>query len=558
MGKKLCVPIDRPSSDGVDIVQLWFYRFQQAQSGAKGVLKHQTRLWFSIQDLCYMPRIQKRFAMYDRSRHSDLLAAALQTDEELPVRLPSHGYRTEWKSRGSWTKSELWLELSYMPAFRLFQTTEECAEVGSMLEPEINAGMDNIEALPQHVFLVMSYSLSSDISCRLSPKVQEAEEAIAKGELDPNVVYWETRLQRIKRQLLWHPADVISVQGIQSIGYSDRCSETHGEWFSSDQEPVMNHLVHLYRELAMKNYGVAFSPAMRLPGSSTVCLGNAVFWKRNRWQLKNFWTVPNCAVCIELASRVQCPDLVVCCSKSPGVYAIEWGEQLEKEVLLHELAPLQSQLLEKAATQDARPVWCGDFGLSAKDVLEGLGEAAAFSPSGFKASEAGRNIWQSSCKQLLGRHPGTSATRFAERASSDLIMHDGSLQPLAVLTGLPRICEGQLNCVQLLGSGYPSDHLLQIAVFTELPSQKAQDENGDKEDTRCFEAADTCQSQDHHKSQCDAVDSTGATGTTATLAGSTGSAPHQETQNQGVDQSRVWRKARVGRKQWRSFHPDQH
>ena len=51
------------------------------------------------------------------------------------------------------------------------------------------------------------------------------------------------------------------VQGIQSIGYSDRCSETHGEWFSlhlravfrkngqlgpaadghpgSDQEPVM-------------------------------------------------------------------------------------------------------------------------------------------------------------------------------------------------------------------------------------------------------------------------------------------------------------------------------
>lgn len=537
----------------------------QAQSGSKGVLKHQTRLWFSIEEICYMPRIQKRFAAYDRSRHSDLLAAALQTDEELPVRLPSHGYRREWKSCGSWTKTELWLELSYMPAFRLFQTTEECEEVRSMLKPEINVGMDNIEALPPHVFLVMSYSLSSDISCRLSPKVQEAEEAIAKGELDPNVVYWETRMQRIKRQLLWHPADVICVQGIQSIGYSDRCSETHGEWFSSDQEPVMNHLVHLYRELAMKNYGVAFSPAMRLPGSSTVCLGNAVFWKRSRWQLKNFWTVPNCAVCIELASRVHCPDLVICCSKSPGVYAIEWGEQLEKEVILHELAPLQSQLLEKAASQDARPVWCGDFGLSAKDVLEGLGEAnAAISPSGFKASEAGRNIWQSACFQLLGRHPGTSASRFAEGASSDLIMHDGSLRPLAVLTGLPRSCEGQLKCVKLLGSGYPSDHLLQVAVFAELPSQKTEDEHRDKEDSRCFEEADPCQSQDHDKSQCDAVDSTGTTGTTATLAGatgstgSTGSAPHQEPRNQGVDQSRVWRKARVGRKQWRSFHPDRH
>ncbi|CAE7274100.1 PPP2R4 [Symbiodinium microadriaticum] len=537
----------------------------QAQSGSKGVLKHQTRLWFSIEEICYMPRIQKRFAAYDRSRHSDLLAAALQTDEELPVGLPSHGYRREWKSCGSWTKTELWLELSYMPAFRLFQTTEECEEVRSMLKPEINVGMDNIEALPPHVFLVMSYSLSSDISCRLSPKVQEAEEAIAKGELDPNVVYWETRMQRIKRQLLWHPADVICVQGIQSIGYSDRCSETHGEWFSSDQEPVMNHLVHLYRELAMKNYGVAFSPAMRLPGSSTVCLGNAVFWKRSRWQLKNFWTVPNCAVCIELASRVHCSDLVICCSKSPGVYAIEWGEQLEKEVILHELAPLQSQLLEKAASQDARPVWCGDFGLSAKDVLEGLGEAnAAISPSGFKASEAGRNIWQSACFQLLGRHPGTSASRFAEGASSDLIMHDGSLRPLAVLTGLPRSCEGQLKCVKLLGSGYPSDHLLQVAVFAELPSQKTEDENRDKEDSRCFEEADPCQSQDHDKSQCDAVDSTGTTGTTATLAGatgstgSTGSAPHQEPRNQGVDQSRVWRKARVGRKQWRSFHPDRH
>ncbi|CAE7564818.1 PPP2R4 [Symbiodinium sp. CCMP2456] len=537
----------------------------QAQSGAKGVLKHQTRLWFSIEEICYMPRIQKRFAAYDRSRHSDLLAAALQTDEDLPVRLPSHGYRKEWKSRGSWTKSELWLELSYMPAFRLFQTTEECAEVRSLLKPEINGGMDNIEVLPPHVFLVMSYSLSSDISCRLSPKVQEAEEAIAKGELDPNVVYWETRMQRIKRQLLWHPADVICVQGIQSIGYSDRCSETHGEWFSSDQEPVMNHLVHLYRELAMKNYGVAFSPAMRLPGSSTVCLGNAVFWKRSRWQLKSFWTVPNCAVCTELVSRAHCPDLVVCCSKSPGVYAIEWGEQLEKEVILHELAPLQSQLLEKAASQDARPVWCGDFGLSAKDVLEGLGEAdAAISPFGFMASKAGPKIWQSSCFQLLGRHPGTSASRFAEGASSDLIMHDGSLRPLAVLTGLPRICEGQLKCVQQLGSGYPSDHLLQVAVFAELLPQKTEDENRDKEDSRCFERADPCQSQDHDKSQCDAVDSTGTTGTTATLAGatgstgSTGSAPHQEPQNKGVDESRVWRKARVGRKQWRSFHPDQH
>ncbi|CAE7668864.1 ppp2r4B, partial [Symbiodinium pilosum] len=223
-----------------------------------------------------------------------------------------------------------------------------------MVNPEINAGMDNIEALPPHVFLVLSYSVSSDISCRQSPKVQEAEKAIGNGELDPNVVYWETRQQKIKRQLLWHPADIICVQGIQSIGYSDRCSETHGEWFSCDEEPVMNHLVHLYRDLAMKNYGVAFSPTIKLPGSTTVCLGNAVFWKRSRWQLKKFWAMPNCAVCTELTSRTKCPGLVVCCSKSPGVYAIEWGEQLGKEVLLNESWPKDG------------PIWCGDFGLSAK------------------------------------------------------------------------------------------------------------------------------------------------------------------------------------------------
>ena len=113
MGKKLCVPIDRPSSDGVDIVQLWFYRFQQAQSGAKGAecLRCSHSIWFAeagdrqivkrratphtrfsstrlacgfrfrtrcifgscttwahassdqTEELCYMPRIQKRFAM---------------------------------------------------------------------------------------------------------------------------------------------------------------------------------------------------------------------------------------------------------------------------------------------------------------------------------------------------------------------------------------------------------------------------------------------------------------------------------------------------------------
>ena len=108
---------------------------------------------------------------------------------------------------------------------------------------------------------------------------------------------------------------------------------------------------------------------------------------------------------LRLTSRMQCPDLVVCCSKSPGVYAVEWGqrptkkpfpkpvdpwrsratgEQLDKEVLLNEpaskragrcllmlefamikpealglclsrLAPLQCQLLQQAAEQDARP-----------------------------------------------------------------------------------------------------------------------------------------------------------------------------------------------------------
>lgn len=53
-----------------------------------------------------------------------------------------------------------------------------------------------------------------------------------------------------ERQLQLYGADVICVQGLQSIGFSERCSETQVAWFSCEDEPTSNHLVHLYRELA--------------------------------------------------------------------------------------------------------------------------------------------------------------------------------------------------------------------------------------------------------------------------------------------------------------------
>eukprot|EP00913_Durusdinium_trenchii_P012729 g11955.t1 len=282
---------------------------------------------------------------------------------------------------GVWAREKLWLEFTYWPLFRLFEG-KRCPEIECLLEIKVKNDMIKSEALPSNSFLVVSYSMSSDLSHSDLPKAECLTEAVASSALDPSALQWEVRLPKIKRQLLCHTADIICVQNLQSIGFHERCSETNLRWFSCDDEPSVNHLVYLYRELARKNYGVAFAPSLRLPGAGVICFGHAVFWKRNRWQLERQWAVGNTAICVELSSKLESPNLLVCCSRGEAVYAEEWGHKQPLEAFMAELKPVETELLEHSGPK-LRPLWCGDFGPYAEAVVRHLGhdvkESIAFS-----------------------------------------------------------------------------------------------------------------------------------------------------------------------------------
>eukprot|EP00913_Durusdinium_trenchii_P012732 g11955.t4 len=68
--------------------------------------------------------------------------------------------------------------------------------------------------------------------------------------------------------------------------------------------------------------------------------------------------------------------------------------------------------------------------------------------------------------QLFPDAPSPEA--FTAGKATDLILHDGTLQPLAVLGGL----RNEASTLDLLQSGYPSDHLLQMAAFTDLEAPR--------------------------------------------------------------------------------------
>lgn len=378
-------------------------------------------------------------------------------------------------AKGMCAQRMLWLELPYTPIFRYFQTARRCKEVQVLLEPKIDTRL-KVEALSPKSFLVMSYSVSSDLSYCGSPKADELIEATARGDLDPNALFWETRLQKIKRQLLWHAADIICVQGIHSVGERARCSETNTRWFSSYSynDPTVNHLASLYRELAKKNYGVVFMPTLKQPGSAQIHCGNAVFWKRTRWQMERYWDAGKGALCVELTSKLQGPDVLVCCSRAGNVYAEEWGKNFSNEELITQLIPAQRALLHHCGKRSLRPIWCADFGMDSDAALAELAKDQHLQKVTHSGDEASKQTWFSSTKSVLGYDPWTSSARFTAGQATDLILHDEGLHPIAVLNGLPMECHGESTFLELLQSGYPSDHLIQMAAFmdsSQLPSQ---------------------------------------------------------------------------------------
>jgi len=349
--------------------------------------------------------------------------------------------------RGAWNASSN-IELTYAPDFRFIETVGHAPEVQPLLVPEIDAYAP-VQSLSGSAFSVVSYCLSSDLSHGQSPKGCNAIEQFVAAGLDPELLNWDVRQVKISRQLLQHGPDFICVQCLQSIGMDERCSEVDCDWFHQDAEPESNHLVHLFRQLSKSNYGAMFVPTLPVPGSKILCFGNAIFWRRSRWQMEQQWKVPYAALCAEFKSKADGPKVLVCCSKTAASYAQDWGDKLGQEELVDPLRLVQLAIKEAAALSGAQPVWCGDFGCDPAVLLPGLLLPEA------KEGE----MWSSACLSVLGESPWTSVVT---DAAVDLVLHDHGLKALAVLGG-PRV---PTSLVEWFKSGYPSEHLLQLAVFS--------------------------------------------------------------------------------------------
>eukprot|EP00927_Polykrikos_kofoidii_P064529 TRINITY_DN5981_c0_g1_i3.p1 TRINITY_DN5981_c0_g1~~TRINITY_DN5981_c0_g1_i3.p1 ORF type:complete len:1277 (+),score=236.88 TRINITY_DN5981_c0_g1_i3:82-3831(+) len=526
---------------------------------------------FTVSNLRAIPRLAQLLDRYPQDAAACLLAAALQGQEGLPVRLSSN--RGSGAPRGAWAAPSPRIELTYVPNLRFIESIRDGPEVKAL----VDSGPSPLEplALPPHAFSVLSYSVSSDISHNQSPKTSDLLEDIMDGKLDPNVVTWEYRQQRIKRQLLAYSPDIICLQGLQSVGFADRCSEVEPSWFTCDDEPASNHLVHLYRQLSKENYGVAFAPTMKQPGSNVACFGNAIFWKRSRWQLVQRFGVQSSAIFVELASRLKGPRLLVCCSKPAASYARDWGDSVTDDELAESFLGVLEVLAEASDRRlrgGPRLLWCGDFScefsrletawdmdddddeedmdgeedlisdsanVEASSVSRDVDELLEVEPEPKTAEEMqamrveaplimprsmlplthieppatlarnrdvvgmreddmeiGEEIsrsaaeaaaigissamnarrpapaascwpmpeWRSVASSVLDDEPWTSSSLFTACRAVDFIIHEeGSLDPLATLGGL----QNSMNLSELLRSGLPSDHLLQLAVFVD-------------------------------------------------------------------------------------------
>merc|ERR1712187_876873 len=102
---------------------------------------------------------------------------------------------------------------------------------------------------------------------------------------------------------------------------------------------------------------------MALPGSETIVLGNAVFWKRSRWELTRHFAFGMGDACVELVSRVGGPRILACSMKAAATYASDWGDAtIAKAELLEPVCTVAAGLTEEAVRSGAQVLWCGDFG----------------------------------------------------------------------------------------------------------------------------------------------------------------------------------------------------
>lgn len=457
-------------------------------------------LRFRMAELALLPRVSK---CIESCQNSDdvvnLLSAAVSADsampgdQPLPVRIAS---ATPVGARSDGAPS---LELNYSPQLRFLAVAssrprkkkqktaglhskklpkqlrvQACPELDSILFGHKTEPHSGCSPLPPHACIVISYSLSSDLSHGESPKAVELQHDICNGELDPEVLTWEHRILRLKRELLHYEADIICVQALQSVGSEPRCSESDPRWFSCDEEPTVNHLVLLYRELSKANYAVAYAPTVKIPGNSTLNLGNAVFWKRSRWNLVRHFAVLSGSACsVELTSKCGGPHLLVSSAKTAASYVLEWGEEITERELLTPIQRVAEKVTEEAQTCLGSPVLCGDFGCEPEVLRSGIAVCDAGDvlelPSGKERSIGQvhnpqlQDRWQSACASLLSEEPWTTASLHQAGAAVDYILHKACLRTLAVLAGRPSLA----NASELFRTGFASDHLLQLAALTD-------------------------------------------------------------------------------------------
>lgn len=480
---------------------------------------------FVLDDLRGLPRIERIFSAYPDRIHRQLLELALAAPLHQPhpedknfrhLPRPCAQMPIQLCAFGSKRNIAASIEFVYAPAFRFIEArvgAEDSPVVLAMSAPEPSPGMP-LRPLPLGAVSVASYCVSSDLSHSQSPKALPALAQVAAGRLDPDMLAWESRQQLILRQLAVYSADIVCIQGLQSIGVQERCSDDDAEWFEQDAAPSANHLVHLYRELRKDNYAVAFAPTLHVPGSDQVCFGNAIFWRRSRWTLcgRRAFGLLKTAACVELVSREGGHGLLVCSTKSAASYASDWADPVDDLELLRPLLGVHRELSRVAASSQvsderacaatagpfvrdaaapgcgnrdcarghAAALWCGDFGCEAHLLLAalGLGGASEGVPCSM-LSEAERlpgrllvstrrlptlaTRWRGACASVLGEElPWTSVSGAAAGRAVDAILYGEGLTCEAVLGAMTE----QMDLGSLLRAGYPSDHLLQLAGFT--------------------------------------------------------------------------------------------
>jgi len=428
--------------------------------GSKGHLRSLgQRPIFRLQDICALPRVQRTFDRYTPEVASALLAAALQEPGATPVPVRIHHKREAHEPRGAWGLTDPMMELTYVPKLRFVESVDPTRpEVVALTACGPNADQP-LAALPSNVCVVVSYSVSSDLSDASSPKAESLVQKLSEtAGIGPENFSWETRQPKIFRQLSLHGPDVICLQGIQSVGFAQRCSENESDygWFVDEAAPA-NHLAQLYQQLAQGNYGAFFAPTLKLPVSGDLCLGNVVFWKRSRYCLHRSQALGTAGACVELGSRQGGPPLVVCSAKSAAVYARDWADAATDEAIVSSFEDAQAALMDwmlEAVSDETQPLFCGDFGVDTRTLVQGL--------SSCPYSSTLPLAWKSAQASVLGEDAqATCLLADGSCRCSDIILHDTGLEALATFGPFRETPD----LVEFFQTGYPSDHILQMALF---------------------------------------------------------------------------------------------